>query len=91
MDAQVRYTVAGNGYIGVPPAVFLVQPGFDVAASKRNWAKNHGVVRASFVARSAGPPQMICSDGDADCECAGRRILGYRICLTRAIVMAAVQ
>ena len=60
-DAQVRHTVAGNGYIGVPSAAFLVQPGFDVATSERNWTRTHGVARAGIVALG-GPPQVICSE-----------------------------
>jgi len=84
-DAQVRHTVVGNGYIGVPPAAFLVQPSFDVATSERNWTRTHGVARAGIVALG-GPPQMICSDDDADYERADCWILDYRICLTRAIV-----
>ena len=85
-DAQVRHTVARSGYIGVPPAAFLVQPGFDVATSERNWTRTHGVARAGIIARSAGPPQVICSDDNADYERADCRILDYRICLARAIV-----
>ena len=53
-DAQVRHTVVGNGYIGVPPAAFLVQPSFEVATSERSWTRTHGVARAGIVARSAG-------------------------------------
>ena len=85
-DAQVRHTVAGNSYMGIPPAVFVVQPCFDVATSERNWTRTHSVAQAGIVARSAGPPQVICSDDAADYERADCRILDYRICLTRAIV-----
>ncbi len=83
--AQVRHTVVGNGYIGVPPAAFLAQASFDVATSERNWTRTHGIARAGIVARSAGPPQVICS-ATAGYERADCRILDYRICLTRAIV-----
>ena len=41
---------------------------------------------AGIIARSAGPPQVICSDDNADYERADCRILDYFICLTRAIV-----
>jgi hypothetical protein len=81
-DVQVWHTVAGSGYIGVPPAVFLVQPGFDVATSERNWTRTRC---AGWDCRAGGPPQVICSDDDnyerADC-----RILDCRICLTGVIV-----
>ena len=82
-DAQIRHTVVGNGYIGVPPTGFLVQPSFDVATAEPSWTRTHGVVRAVIVARSAGPPQVICSA--ADYERADCRILDYRMCLTGAI------
>ena len=53
----------------VPPAVFLVQPGVDVATSERQTGPGtHGVTRAGIVVCSAGPPQVICSDDDADYE-----------------------
>lgn len=64
-DAQVRYTVVGNGYIGVPPAAFLVQPSFDVATSERNRTRTRDFARAGIVALG-GPPKVICSDDDAD-------------------------
>ena len=41
--------------------------------------------RAGIVALG-GPPQVICSDDDADYERADRRILDYRIYLTGEIV-----
>ena len=41
--------------------------------------------RAGIVALG-GPPQVICSDDDADYERADCRILDYRICMTRVIV-----
>jgi hypothetical protein len=84
-DAHVRHTVVGNGYIGVPPAAFLVQPSFDVATSDRNWTRTHGVAAGWDCRALGGPRPVICSD-DAGYERAGCRNLDYRICLTRAIV-----
>ena len=85
-DTQIRHTVVGNGYIGVPPTAFLVQPSFDVATAERNWTRTYGVARAVIVTRSEGPPQVICSAAnDADYERADCRILDYRMCLTGAI------
>ena len=48
-------------------------------------------MEAGTLARPAGTPQVICSDGDTDYERADFRILGCRICLTHAIVMAATH
>jgi hypothetical protein len=81
-DTQIRHTVVGNGYIGVPPTAFPVQPSFDFATAERNWTRTYGVARAVIIVRSEGPPQVICS---ADYERADCRILDYRMCLTGAI------
>lgn len=74
-DAQIRYMVVGNGYLGVPPAAFLVELDEDV------WRRAGRECRAL-----GGPSQVICSDADAAYQRAGCRTLDYRICLTSPIV-----